>query len=380
MSSKLLKKGIEVELYAGTHAGEVLPLSTKLSKHFSSVSQEPDERNFEYITNPTEDYSKLKKEIIEPRMKIREFLKAQGNLTLIPGSTIALPFEKKFYFSKPGDPYHEYICKQYKTSVITTSLHINFGIEDYETLFKALCALRLDMPLFLALSASSCFHDGKPTGYYSYRWHSFPKTPKFVPFFKGHKDYINWVNEKLNDKTMFNVRHHWTSIRPNGPDRPHKLNRIEIRICDLVTNVNHCLAIVALIETILYDYLLSEKWPLIINQPQKKLNDLVKIIESQEELVAKNGLRAEIWDWRNDTTEEAASILDKLYNNLNFVANKLGIYNYLKPLQQILEYGNEAEAFLKCYTKNSSIELTIQNFINQFNNMDLESANMLQIN
>ena len=35
---------------------------------------------------------------------------------------------------------------------------------------------------------------------------------------------------------MRNERHLWTSVRPNGPDRPHSLNRLELRICDLVTD------------------------------------------------------------------------------------------------------------------------------------------------
>jgi len=246
--SKLLCKGIEVELYAGKETGEVVPTSKILKENFPELSQEPDQRNFEYITIPTKSYDELLKELIFPRIKIRKFLKNELGLTLIPCSTISLPFDKNFCHSKKEDLYHQYIANTYKTNVVTTSLHMNFGVENTSDLFKLLSAIRLDAPLFLALSAASPFFDGKVTGYNSFRWHNFPKTPKFVPFFNSHDDFITWTSEKLKNKEMYNVRHLWTTLRPNGPDRPHKLNRLEIRICDLICDVNVILAIVALIE------------------------------------------------------------------------------------------------------------------------------------
>ena len=68
---KLLLKGVEIELYAGTESGEVLPLSTKLKEKFPDFSQEPDQRNFEYITKPNSNYYELFKEIIETRINTR---------------------------------------------------------------------------------------------------------------------------------------------------------------------------------------------------------------------------------------------------------------------------------------------------------------------
>ena len=39
-----------------------------------------------------------------------------------------------------------------------------------------------------------------------------------------------------------------TSVRPNGPRRPYDLNRLELRICDLVTDPADLLAITTLLE------------------------------------------------------------------------------------------------------------------------------------
>ncbi len=374
--TKLLKKGLEIELYAGDNLGNILPLSEKLIERFPDFAQEPDQRNFEYITIPKKEYDELLKEIIEPRMLAREYLKSIGDLTLIPGSTIPLPFDKCFYRSKPEDLYHDLIEKTYKTNVITTSLHINFGIDDKESLFKLLSALRLDMPLFLALSASSCFHDGNLTGYHSYRWHSFPKTPDFVPLFNNHNEFIDWTNKQLASKKMFNIRHLWTSIRPNGPNRPYDLNRIEIRICDLVTDIRKVLGVVGFIECIIQKYLQENNWPKILEQKDSK--EVVKTIEEQEELTAKSGLNAKIWNWRNDTKDEAYKIIESLYKDLNNIAKELNISNHLEAVTDILKDGNEAMQFLEMYKRNKSISQTIKHFTYEFNVLDLKSYNMIK--
>lgn len=373
----LLTKGIEVELFAGKENGEVLPLSGKLIEQFPDFSQEPDERNFEYITKPTRDYSILFNEIHEPRIRIRNYLKKEG-LTIIPGSTMPLPFEKKSFPSKPNDPYSKFILDTYKTSIVTTSLHMNIGIDNMESFFKLLCALRLDTCLFLALSASSPFHDGKVTGFNSYRWHSFPHTPTFVPFFTNHDKYISWSDEQLSTKKMFNPRHLWASIRPNGPNRPHDINRIEIRICDFMYDTKKVVAIVAFIETLIQHYLSTENWPQILNKTEKELDDLANLTTKQEELVAKDGLDATIWDWRNDTFSKTSSIIESILKDIEPTAEKLGITKYLAPVTNILKYGNEATNYLKKYNIEGSIPKTMQYFIQEFNIMDIEYGSLIQ--
>ena len=56
-----------------------------------------------------------------------------------------------------------------------------------------------------------------------------------------------WVEHQLASGAMRNERHLWTSVRPNGPRRPYDLNRVELRICDLVTDPDELLAITALL-------------------------------------------------------------------------------------------------------------------------------------
>ncbi|NJO53325.1 MAG: glutamate--cysteine ligase, partial [Leptolyngbyaceae cyanobacterium RM2_2_4] len=244
----LLTKGFEVEMYTGTPDGDIVGLSDRIVAALDGFVREPDSRNVEYTTAPLCRYERLLCDLVRPRRQLRAYLKQLGNYTLIPGSTLALGESDRFYRSDPANPYHAYIENTYGTKVVTASIHINVGISDPEVLMRAIRLIRLEAPLYLALSASSPFLDGEATGYHSTRWGVFPKTPAHVPLFESHAHFVRWTEEQLVAGTMQNVRHLWSSVRPNGDRRPYNLNRLELRICDLMIDPIALLAITALLE------------------------------------------------------------------------------------------------------------------------------------
>ncbi len=228
----LLSKGFEIEMYTGTPAGDIVGLSDQIVASLDGFVREPDNRNVEYTTAPLYCYDRLLCALVRPRQKLRQYLKNLGEYTLIPGSTLSLGRSDRFYRSDPNNPYHDFIEQTYGTKVVTASIHINVGISDPELLMRACRLVRVEAPLYLALSASSPFLDGHRTGYHSTRWGLFPKTPANVPLFESHAHFIRWTQEQLVAGSMRNVRHLWTSVRPNGNRRPYDLNRLELRICD----------------------------------------------------------------------------------------------------------------------------------------------------
>ena len=247
MTNCMLLKGFEVELFTGTYTGKNVGVASAITKDLSDFVKEPDQRNLEYITVPDQRYAVLKHALLLPRQKLRKWLDCQ-KLTILPGSTLSLGNTKIFERSDSENSYHSFIEKNYGTNVVTASIHINIGIENLSLLFSALRLVRCEASLFLALSASSPFLDGNPTGAHSQRWVQFPKTPSKVPIFVDHAHYVKWIEEQLGQGSMQNERHLWTSVRPNGPERPHVLNRLELRICDLVADVDLLLAMTALLE------------------------------------------------------------------------------------------------------------------------------------
>ncbi len=347
----LLSKGFEVEMYTGKTDGEIIGLSDKIVKSLSGFVREPDNRNVEYTTPPLQQYEQLLCELVTPRRRLRQFLKnLDSNYTLIPGSTLSTGNSQVFYRSDPQNPYHAYIENTYGTNVVTASIHINIGISDPEMLMRACRLVRAEAPLILALSASSPFIDNQVTGYHSTRWHVFPQTPKNVPLFESHKHFIQWTEAQLKLGTMQNVRHLWISVRPNGDCRPYNLNRIEIRISDLVTDPIHLLAITALLESRILqlqqdpslDPLTSSQLPI-----NNRHDDLLAIIHANEQEVAHTSLNAQLRHWHDGELINATDWITQLYNEVLPIAKAHGIACFLTPIKQILREGNQSQNWLK---------------------------------
>jgi predicted glutamate--cysteine ligase len=348
----LLSKGFEVEMYTGTPEGEVVGLSDRIVADLEGFVREPDSRNVEYTTAPLCSYDRLLCALVKPRVRLREYLKQLGDYTLLPGSTLSLGGSDRFYRSDPNNPYHTYIEQTYGTKVVTASIHINIGISQPEMLMRAIRIARVEAPLYLALSASSPFLDGKVTGYHSTRWGLFPKTPAVVPLFESHKHYIQWTQEQLELGTMQNVRHLWSAVRPNGDRRPYCLNRLELRICDLEVNPLALLAITALLEARIWQMMEDPSLdPLALSTlPAATRNqDLVALTDANEIAASRQSLDAELVHWQDGRTIRARDWIEEIYQEVWPIAKKRGFSCFLSPLKKILREGNTAQQWLKLH-------------------------------
>jgi len=345
----VLLKGFEIEMYTGTPQGEIVGLSDQITANLDGFMREPDSRNVEYTTDPSPSYENLLCALLRPRRELRKYLQRLGNYTLIPGSTLSLSGGDRFFRSDPTNPYHDYIEQTYGTNVVTASVHINVGISDPETLMRACRLIRLEAPLFLALSASSPFFNGKATGYHSTRWGLFPQTPTYVPLFESHTHHIQWVEEQLLAGTMQNVRHLWVSVRPNGDRRPYDLNRLELRICDLVTDPIALLAITALLEARLLQII---EHPDLdpLTQSTFSPEELIALTTNNEIAVASASLDAQLQHWQDGRTILARDWIAELYHQVWDIAKQQGFSCFLSPLHKILREGNEAQQWLQLHT------------------------------
>jgi len=372
----VLSKGFEIEMYTGTPLGDIVGLSDKITADLDGFMREPDSRNVEYVTAPFYDYERLLCGLLCPRLKLRKYLHKLGNYTLIPGSTLSLGGTEHFFRSDLSNPYHDYIEQTYGTKVVTASVHINVGISDPELLMRACRVIRLEAPLYLALSASSPFLDGKATGYHSTRWGLFPQTPNYVPLFESHAHHIRWTEQQLAQGTMQNVRHLWTSVRPNGDRRPYDLNRIELRICDLVTDPIALLAITALLEARLLQIISNPNLdPLIKSSFSPK--ELIAITAQNETAAATNSLDAQLINWVDGRNIRALDWINELYEPAAVIAKEHGFRCFLSPLQKIIREGNQAQRWLQLHRLGVSSRNVITQAINSIHERELELEDKL---
>jgi predicted glutamate--cysteine ligase len=376
----MLSKGFEIEVYTGTPQGVVVGMSDKIVAALDGFVREPDSRNVEYTTPPCYRYERSLCDLVLPRVRLRQYLKQLGDYTLIPGSTLALGGADHFQRSDPANPYHTYIEQTYGTKVVTASVHINIGISDPEILMRACRLIRVEAPLYLALSAASPWFNGETTGSHSTRWAVFPKTPDHVPLFESHSHFIRWTEEQIAIGTMQNVRHLWSSVRPNGDRRPYNLNRLELRICDLVSDPIALLAITALLEARLIQLIENPNLdPLTLSElsAATRAEELVNLTNLNEEKAARSSLDAELTHWRTGKSILAKDWIEELYGEVWTIAKQQGFSCFLLPIKKILREGNEAQRWLKLQEQGWNNQQILIQSIQAMQARELEFQNVL---
>jgi predicted glutamate--cysteine ligase len=369
-------KGFEIEMYTGTPSGDIVGLSDKIVTSLDGFVWEPDNRNVEYTTAPERNYDQLLCALLRPRLQLRKFIQQLGDYTLIPGSTLSLGGSDRFFRSDPTNPYHAYIEQTYGTKVVTASVHINVGISDPELLMRACRLIRVEAPLFLALSASSPFLNGKATGHHSTRWSVFPQTPSQVPLFESHAHHIDWVQNQLAAGTMQNVRHLWVSVRPNGDRRPYDLNRLELRICDLVIDPIALLAITALIEARILQLIDNPDLD-PLTQSTFSPDELVSLTYANEAAAATSSLDAQLRHWQDGRSILARDWIAQMYQEVWAIAKQHGFACFLSPLQKILREGNEAQGWLQLHAVGLSARHVLTQAISATREREMELEDKL---
>ena len=354
MSQPLLLKGFEVELYTGRADGTVVGCSAEAAAALEGFVTEPDCRNLEYTTPPAASYAEQLQLLLEPRLRLRRWL-ADRELTLLPGSALSTGDSHRFERSNPDNPYHAYIEATYGTRVVTASVHINLGLTDMEALFAACRLVRCEAALLLALSASSPFLDGALTGAHSHRWLQFPLTPEQVPLFESHQHYVRWVEEQLQLGTMQNVRHLWTSVRPNGDNRPHDLNRLEIRICDLIADPLLLLAVTAFAELRIHQLLSDPKAHDPLYASTLSLEQLAELADANDRAAARSSLDAELRHWRHGEPLLARQWLARELEALAPLAQQMSLELCLAPLYGVLQAGNQAQQWISAHAAGAAV-------------------------
>ena len=107
--------------------------------------------------------------------------------------------------------------------------------------------LLVELPVLLALSASSPFWRGEPTGLASTRQMVFAAFPRSgpPPRFRDYDDYAEVVGQLEKTGCIADYTHIWWDIRPHP-----RLGTVEIRICDGVTRVEHAVALAAYCQSL----------------------------------------------------------------------------------------------------------------------------------
>jgi carboxylate-amine ligase len=127
--------------------------------------------------------------------------------------------------------------------LVICGLHVHVGIEDEAERFDLFGQVPYFLPHFVALSASSPFWRGEPTGMCSYRLAVQRETPRtgLPPVFSTAADYRRSVDVLVKSGVIKDGTFLWWDLRPS-----EKYPTLELRVCDACTRIDDSIALAAL--------------------------------------------------------------------------------------------------------------------------------------
>jgi carboxylate-amine ligase len=227
-------------------------------------------------------------------------------------------------------------------------LHIHVAVDDAEKAIQVVNGLLLELPVLLALSASSPFWRGEPTGLSSTRQMVFAAFPRSgpPPRFKDYNDYAEVVGQLEKTGCIADYTHIWWDIRPHP-----RLGTVEIRICDAVTHVEHAVALAAYCQALVKLY--CERF-----DSGEEIQSFHRILTSENKwLAARYGLEAPLMDLATGRRNRlpVAQLVRRRLRDLEPHARELGSERELEGIQDILGNGNGADRQLRVFNANRDL-------------------------
>ncbi len=236
--------------------------------------------------------------------------------------------------------------------LITQGLHVHIGISDGPTAITVFDHIRAFLPIFLALTTSSPFFEGRDTGLHSYRSRLFGALPRTgTPGPLGTWDeYQRLADIMTKSGAIRQIRDIWWDVRPH-PD----FGTVEIRICDLPCRLDEIVAIGALIQATVHAIMrralsgLMHRQLILCNKWQAVRYGL------QGNYIAPSG--------KLSTIAQAAF---ELMEALRPAARDLGSHVYLLPIERILTEGPSSDRQRAAWARTKSFPRVIEELRREF--------------
>jgi carboxylate-amine ligase len=227
-------------------------------------------------------------------------------------------------------------------------MHVHVAVDDAEKAIQVVNGLIAHLPELVALSASSPFWRGEPTGLHSSRHMVFAAFPRSgpPPRFRDYADYAEVVGQLERTGCIADYTHIWWDIRLHP-----RLGTIEIRICDAVTQLEDVVAISALCQALVKHY--AERV-----DAGEEVPSFHRILTTENKwLAARYGLEAPVMDLLTGrrNRQPVAQLIRRTLKTVAPHARELGAEAELEGIEQILGRGNGADRQLRVFNANRDI-------------------------
>jgi len=227
-------------------------------------------------------------------------------------------------------------------------MHVHVAVDDPEKAIQVVNGLLAQLGPLLALSASSPFWRGEPTGLSSSRQMVFAAFPRSgpPPRFKDYADYAEVVGQLERTGCIADYTHIWWDIRLHP-----RLGTVEIRICDAVTRVEDATALAAYCQALVKS--LCERF-----EQGESIPTYHRILTTENKwLAARYGLEAPVMDLGAGLRNRVpvAQIIRRTLKEIEPHARELGSDRELEGIGEILGRGNGSDRQLRVFNANRDI-------------------------
>jgi carboxylate-amine ligase len=227
-------------------------------------------------------------------------------------------------------------------------LHVHVAVAAPDTAIQVVNGLLTQLAPLLALSASSPFWRGEPTGLASSRQMIFAAFPRSgpPPRFENYAEYAEVVGQLEKTGCIADYTHIWWDIRLHP-----RLGTIEIRICDAVAQLDDVVAITAFCQALVKHY--SERF-----DAGDEIQTFHRILTTENKwLAARYGLDAPVMDLLTGkrNRQPVSQLLRRTLKTIAPHARELGSEAELAGIEEIIARGNGADRQLRVFNANRDI-------------------------
>ena len=361
MYSAPLTIGIEEEYQLIDPATGELAAVVQQLLHDERIRQIGDQVKPEFMQSQIEIGSDICRNVQEARMELIRLRREVDTVAERYGYGILAasthPFARwEEQEANPGERYQD--LKEYMQEVarqmLIFGMHVHVGIgkepEQLDLLIDIQNQLRYFLPHLLALSTSSPFWHGHPTGLKSYRSIIFENLPRTgtAPIFASYSEYTNLIDTfgqvgalgKGRGDGKADYTKIWWDCRPH-----EDFGTLEIRICDICTTVDEAVTIAALVQALVAKLI-------------KLRNQNLSWRIYSNELIAENKWRAVRWgldgqliDYGKQESVSMRFLAKELLELLDDVVDELGSREEVNYVNTILEKGTSSDRQLEVYNR-----------------------------
>ncbi|MCP1549885.1 MULTISPECIES: carboxylate-amine ligase [Methylorubrum] len=340
MSAHPYRFGIEEEYFLadaetrGTPRRSVKPFHQAAGERLPEIGRELLQCQVEVCTPPSTSFPAAHAALLEQRQALADLGREHGLLVFAAGTHPIADWARQL--PTKGDRYRGILRDvglAGRRSLIC-GMHVHVEVADPDRRVALMDRLLPFQPLLFALSASSPFWQGKPTGLSAYRLSAFGELPRTgLPDLMGDAAaYERYVRIMTQAGSIQDASFLWWSLRPSI-----KFPTLELRIADSCTRLSDAIVVAALFRCLVR---LVERRPDI----NAGLTGVSRAIAAENLWRAqRSGIEAELIDEASEQAFPFEAALDTLLSLIAEDAEALGCTEEVADARRILREGTSAD-------------------------------------